>query len=588
MKIPSLKHRKPIVYISLGIFATLVSLIIAESCIVGGASGVQSGLFAQISAFFVNLIKGPQIAEVIKPSSIGTVSDSSYLGNGKIALGTTTLLSIEVKYPEKKDIDVYDKSYVVSDLLGNKDDYNLVMSSHESKNSYFVDVRIVANAMTSEAYALNIKVADSLNYRYDFNIVERAKPVNYDLKIGKTTLKTGETSKIDTKLNPKEGNNRNDYYLRRLYDYTKLDHSSSNEAIATIDKYGVIHAISEGSASITYGKETYNITVTSEHITKPATNSIALNATGSASMLDYDYVFTGEDNPDDYSVLIHPTFENTTLEDQSVSYYLSDELGAIIAPFKYDENGFPVYKDDENKDCVRVCGYRKKGNVKLTVVSNNDNTIKQELDINVGEALPASMTINQKETKEVYVNDQLQVSGIFTPKNVSVKAINVTGDSDKVQIVGNGTELVTIKAKDVGKVHITVTSVANETLKQEFDINISVKQAINDDNYSNFHQWMRKFGGHFMLFLVTAIFGLLFFYTYFEDYIKLYLYLPLTLFVGFLTAGLSELIQLCVPSRSGTWMDVGIDFFGYVVGTAITFLVITIIHFIKKAKNKSK
>ena len=101
---------------------------------------------------------------------------------------------------------------------------------------------------------------------------------------------------------------------------------------------------------------------------------------------------------------------------------------------------------------------------------------------------------------------------------------------------------------------------------------------------------MRKFGGHFLLFLVTAIAGLIFFYTYFEEYIKLYIYLPATLIIGFATAGLSELIQLIVNifggSRSGSMVDVGIDFFGYVIGTLLTFLVITLIHFIKKKKNK--
>ena len=183
MKLPTLKHRKPIVYISLGIYATLITLILAEACIPGGASGMQSGLFAQISAFFVNLVKGPQVAEIIKPSEFGTVADSSYLGNGKIAIGTTTFLSLEVKYPAKKDIDVYDKSYVIDSTLGNKDDYNLVISSHEGSGSYFVDVRIVANAMTSDAYALDVKVADKLTYTYNFNIVEKAKPVNYDLRL---------------------------------------------------------------------------------------------------------------------------------------------------------------------------------------------------------------------------------------------------------------------------------------------------------------------------------------------------------------------------------------------------------------------
>ena len=590
MKLPSLRHRKPIVYISLGIFSTLVLFIIAESCIGSTNSGAQSGLFARISATIVNWFAPPQVVETIKPTSLGTPIDSSYLGAGKVAIGTTTLVSVPVNYPDKADKDVYDKSYTYTVLEGNKENYNVILTNSGSGKKLNVDLRIVANKLTDENNKIEIKIADSLTYIYEFNIVERSAPINYELKVDKSTIKIGETSQIDVKLLPKEGDtSHKDNYLRRVYDSTKLEYVSSNPEIATVDEYGVIHGISAGETVISCGDFSKTITVSSESIVKPATNSINVETSGSASLLDYDYVFEKDMDPDEYSVLVYPSFSDTTLEDKSISYKLSDSLSAMIAPYKYDENGFPVYKDDLNRDCVRICGYRKEGDVNLTCFSNVDNAIEKTIPIKVEQAIPTSMTINQSGTKQVYVNDQISIKGTFSPMNTFNSSINVSlSNSSIIDIVNNDSSVVILKTKAVGSTHVTVTSKANPDLVKEFDVNVIAKEAINEDNFTDFHQFFRKFAGHFFLFLITAVFGMIFFATYFEDYMKMYIYLPATLLIGFITAGLSELIQYFIPSRSGLMLDVGIDFLGYFIGTLIVFVITTIIFFIKKKKNKQE
>ena len=73
-----LKHRKPIVYVFMGIYALLSTFIIIESCLPRGISGVQSNFFAKVSSWFVNLVEGPKTPKSIAPLEFGEITDSSY------------------------------------------------------------------------------------------------------------------------------------------------------------------------------------------------------------------------------------------------------------------------------------------------------------------------------------------------------------------------------------------------------------------------------------------------------------------------------------------------------------------------------
>ena len=134
--------------------------------------------------------------------------------------------------------------------------------------------------------------------------------------------------------------------------------------------------------------------------------TIETNSKSQPSLLDYDYVFDGEDNDNDYSTLIYASFSDNSLEDQSVSWVASDNQKVKLAPYKYDESGYPVYIDDSNRPCVRVAGYRKKGDVTISCYSNNDNSISNTIALNVNEAIPTSMNINIEDNYSLKVNGQ--------------------------------------------------------------------------------------------------------------------------------------------------------------------------------------
>ena len=597
MKLPSLKRRNPIVYISLSLYILLIALTIIESCMGNSLSGSQSDFFAKISAFFVNIINGPQVVEKLEPIGIGSVSDSSYLGYSEdgvsnIAIGTTTLVSVEIKYPNKKHKDdVYDKSYTIDKVLGDDNDYTTVMSSHTGQNdTYYIDMRIVANELSDELYQIDINLHNNVKYSHKFHIVELAKPTSYEMRLNKTNLKKGESVTIDTKL---LGEKRNDSYLRRYFDLSKLDRSSSNDSVATIDEYGVIHAINEGSATITYGTNSFDIDVSNESIVKPSGNELLVNidedSNDNPSLLDYDYVFEDGEDSNHYSTLIYADFDDDTLEDKTVSWTTSDPLKVKLAPYKYDEEGYPIYHDDDNKPCVRVCGYRKKGDVNITCISNADNTLTKSINLNVDEALPTGMDINIIDNEEIIAGKQKILSATFNPKNVNNRDINVeVSDTSLIEVISNNSASVTLNTLKAGTCHIKVKSLANESLISEFDIKIIAKQVINDDNFTDFASFMRKFAGHFTLFLITAVVGYIFFATYFGIDKYLFAVIP-TLSTGLFTAGLSEFIQIFVDGRSGTPLDVGIDFAGCFVGVLLSFIVFLVINIIRKKKmNKEK
>ena len=411
------------------------SFIIVESCIPGGLSRIQSDFIATISAWFVNNTTNPIIPKSIDPTGFGDITDSSYLGRdgdiSNIAKGTTTLVSIPFTYPKiENNYDVYNHKYELDYVSGNKDNYTVNLSSSNGKdNSYVINMRITASEVDLSTYQINVNIGQ-LSYPYKFKIVDLGTPTKYESIITKTSLKIGETSKVITKLLDE---NRSDLYLRRCLDESKIERHSSNESVATIDKYGVIHGISEGNATITYGKFNFDIAVNNEMVNKPSANEIALNISPDSnlnpSLLDYD-AFEEEEDKNIYSTLVYASFADESLGDKTVSWEVDDNLKVKLAPFSYDDNGYPVYHDELNRECVRVCGYRKKGEVTLTCYSNNDNSVKNTIVLNVDEEIPVEMEINIKEDITQLVNEQKVVTAAFSPKNVNNKNIKVECDKN--------------------------------------------------------------------------------------------------------------------------------------------------------------
>lgn len=111
-------------------------------------------------------------------------------------------------------------------------------------------------------------------------------------------------------------------------------------------------------------------------------------------------------------------------------------------------------------------------------------------------------------------------------------------------------------------------------------INFFIHDAINDSNYGTFHAVIRKLVGHFGLFLIDGLIVSwdIHYLLKTKWWIKIIVSLSFGLFVACLTEG----IQLLVPGRAGSGIDILIDYSGYLIGSGIIFLIFLSIYRHKK------
>lgn len=112
-------------------------------------------------------------------------------------------------------------------------------------------------------------------------------------------------------------------------------------------------------------------------------------------------------------------------------------------------------------------------------------------------------------------------------------------------------------------------------------INSIKENTINETNIDSFSSFIRKFVGHFSLFMVSGFLtNLSIKFIYYDYKQKFYGFIIISCISGLFLAILTEFIQIFVPGRSGQISDVAIDFLGYFV----SILIIGIIVYIRMRK----
>lgn len=158
-----------------------------------------------------------------------------------------------------------------------------------------------------------------------------------------------------------------------------------------------------------------------------------------------------------------------------------------------------------------------------------------------------------------------------------------SGNSDVAKAYSQG-EYIYIDCLKEGRTRIDVASMNNPEASAYIDLEVINNGAINNGNYQSFSSFIRKSIGHFLLFAVNGVFSFLFIYYFMKDMegAKKWLIITVALCLGLCLASISELIQFFVPSRSGSVLDVLVDFGGFILGAIVTYL---IIYLIDKRKN---
>ena len=118
-------------------------------------------------------------------------------------------------------------------------------------------------------------------------------------------------------------------------------------------------------------------------------------------------------------------------------------------------------------------------------------------------------------------------------------------------------------------------------------INAIVPNTINDSNIDVFSSVIRKLVGHFGLFLINGLLTSWFIYLLKSFFLKskYWIDIIISLSFGLFVAALTEFIQIYTPGRSGEFLDILIDYSGYILGTGIIVLIIYLI--LKREKKRA-
>ncbi len=106
-------------------------------------------------------------------------------------------------------------------------------------------------------------------------------------------------------------------------------------------------------------------------------------------------------------------------------------------------------------------------------------------------------------------------------------------------------------------------------------INAFKSDTINDSNFESFASVLRKLLGHFLAFSVDGVFVSLtcFYFLREKEWSKWFYPIIISFGVGLFVAGLSEFLQVFTADRYGSFIDIGIDMGGYVLGMFVVFLI---------------
>lgn len=414
----------------------------------------------------------------------------------------------------------------------------------------------------------------------NLNVVQTIAPKNFSISLKNSTIPIGTTETIDFDI---DGGvlGHNELINFRYYDTRELIYVSSNPSVVTIDEeYGVVYPQSVGNATISVSNgsitKSVDVSIVDGIVPAPISN---LSIQGSNVCYSNDMILN-QSYPDKYCYQLIPKDGDLNLNPDDFIWTSSNELLA-----KVDRHGVlrGFRKSSIEDENVVITAKSKIGgetaSFNVTVKNQLPTELYHSFEVN-GET-----TWNQK-TFTFSVGDIVPVDIAYNSR-VTNSAVEVEcTDETVIQVTNEGTNL-TFHILKPGTCTIKITSVINPELVKEIKCTVVKAGAISKDNYLSIGKYLRKSVGHAAVFMVAQIFTFLAIFMFlFEK--KWWFYTSISLGEGLLISALSELIQSFVPSRSGLFLDVIINFGGVVLGAAIGFLIVLLINKIKNKKINQK
>ena len=398
-------------------------------------------------------------------------------------------------------------------------------------------------------------------------VVETVAPINYEISLSDTDLFIGNPK---TLLFDVDGGvlTHNELVNFRYYDIRKLEFSSSDETIATIDNYGVVRPLSVGLTQIKVSngiiEKEIDIRVHDGESPSLYTN---LEISGDNFCYSNDMILGQNSNKYQHQLIIKDG--TNTLNPEDFIWNTSNELLARV-----DRHGV-------------LRGFRKATNVDENVVVTAKSKITgQETSFNVvvKNQLPTEIYTSYVLEGQTYWNQNTAIFSVGDNVELIIhydiyiqnRTVTVSSSNEEVASATSEGDKVYLNIKKAGNSVLNIQSVVNPDLTIKVNIKSVPAGSIKSSSVGNVGTYLRKSIGHAAVFMVAQIFTYITLYLFLFDK-KWWLYSSISLSEGLIISAISELIQYFVPSRTGLFIDVLIDFIGVLIGFMFAFLVILII-----------
>ena len=411
------------------------------------------------------------------------------------------------------------------------------------------------------------------------SIIETVAPINYEISIDNNEIQLNSFGTIEFDI-PNDVLPKSELILSRYYDVRKLQYISSNESVATVENSGVIHPKTNGTATITVKNGDYH-------------KELPISVVGSGSPVDYSNLNISGSNV---------CYANDIILDQNSN---KNHYQLAIKERETELNPLDFIWESSNELLARVDrhgvlrGFRKSSledetvTIKATSKINNKSA---EFTVTVKNQLPTQiyyyLLMNGEKRWNIKsfvlsVGDVIPLYIEYQPATQNKNA-NAILSNDEVMSISNEGSRIMISTSKVGESILNVVSEVNPDLSFSISFKVVSAGVVSTESFDDITHKIRKSVGHAAVFMVSQAFTLLTLFMFLYDK-KWWIYTSISLVEGFVISCISELIQYFIPSRSGAFLDVVIDFSGVCVGFCIGILILLLIIFVnKKAEQKAQ
>ena len=335
--------------------------------------------------------------------------------------------------------------------------------------------------------------------------------------------------------------------------------TSSDTNILSVNAYGVVRGISQGSASVSAQiglvDRSVEITVVDEiDVIVPTDIQLSADEVGYVGRLMYLTHDFGSTLPTDTQITLissHPA------------------VGSVSA------EGVVTIRD--------FIGLEEQ-NITFTIYANGNFNVFDSVDVRIQKVFPEMIAISHITSIEA--GKTLEIAPTFSPIDVTDQQLDFVSSHSDIAVVSTKGSTGIIFAKSIGQTTISATSRMDGNIQTIFTINVIAPTLITENVIDAIHLFVRKGIGHVGLNFFNGFLGFFTFYAFLSN--RKSLYMTLSILTGIFLGFTFESLQFFAPGRSPEWLDGLYNTIGYLGAQALLFLFMAIFQRNQEKKKQPK